>query len=201
MKIFAAFGNYDSGSREESPFALSESPLWYEIPDSAISRSGNPFFVPSDTDSYVAFPSAAYRICKLGKSVAPRFAPRYYDEAAIGFSVVNVTLLEALRKRGMPWTRAVAYDRSCLLGNFMPISAFRNYAAFSAESGDSRLKYQLDKITTGIDQIVALVSCDNTIKTGDIILGALSPCGIPMIRGSRLRAGADDLTIFDINVK
>ena len=192
MKIFAAFGNYDTGSREESPFALAESPLWYEIPDSAISRSGNPFFVPSETDSYVAFPSAAYRICKLGKSVAPRFAPRYYDEAAIGFSVVNVTLLEALRKRGMPWTRAVAYDRSCLLGNFMPISAFRNYAAFSAESGDSRLEYQLGKITTGIDQIVALVSCDNTIKT---------PCGIPMIRGSRLRAGADDLTIFDINVK
>ena len=203
MKIFAVMGAYDSGAAAEEGVWLPEAgqPVWYEIPDSSISRSGNPFFVPDEDGVFAAFPSVAYRVCKLGRSVAERFAPRYYDEATIGFSVVDMRRLAALRAASMPWTAAVAFDRSCLLGNFMPISAFINYADFSLTCGEASLKYQPNRIKVGIDRVVSLLSADNTIKTGDIILGALSRCGIRLMPGSRLRVDAADLNVFDINVK
>ena len=93
MKIFAAVGNHAGfipaygesvvPSDRDIPHGF-----WYEIPDSSIIRSGNPFFVPDFDTRFVALPSIAVRICKLGKGIAPRFVPRYYDEVTFGLSVV-----------------------------------------------------------------------------------------------------------------
>lgn len=201
MKIFAVAGGYDAEPSVDVALPLRVDPVWYEIPDSAISRTGNPFFIPDSGSDYVAFPSAAYRICKLGKTVAQRFAPRYYDEATIGFSVVAVDILRGLRKAGLPWTRAVAFDRSCLLGNFMPLSAFMEKRTFEITCGSQTISYFLASAIPGIDGMVSKISTDNTIKTGDIILPALSPCGIALRMGEKLMVSAADQNILDINVK
>jgi 2-keto-4-pentenoate hydratase/2-oxohepta-3-ene-1,7-dioic acid hydratase in catechol pathway len=201
MKIFAVAGAYDAAPSVDVALPLCDNPVWYEIPDSSISRSGNPFFVPDTGSDYVAFPSVAYRICKLGKSVATRFASRYYDAATLGFSVVAVDILRQLRAAGLPWARAVAFDRSCLLGNFMPISAFTDLEEFHITCGDTSTSYRCNDVSLGIDAAISLISADNTIKTGDIILPALSPAGLPLKIGDRFTVTANDSTIFDINVK
>lgn len=201
MKIFAAAGAYNANPSSDAFPGLRPAPFWYEIPDSCISRSGNPFFVPDTGSEYMAFPSAAFRICKLGKSIAPRFASRYYDEATLGFSVVALDILRTLRTEGLPWTHAVAFDRSCLLGDFIPADQFRQIPEFSISCRDLTSSYSAVYSSVGIDTIISLISADNTIKTGDIILSSLSPAGIPLSPGARLSVNAGDLTLFDINVK
>lgn len=201
MKIFAVAGAFDAAPSSDVALPLCDIPVWYEIPDSSISRSGNPFFIPDTGYEYMAFPSVAYRICKLGKSVAKRFAPRYYDAATLGFSVVAVDILRSLRAKGLPWTRAVAFDRSCLLGNFMPISTLSDLEEFLISCGNNSYTYRCNRASLGIDAAISLISADNTIKTGDIILPAISPEGIPLSIGDRFMVTAGDTTIFDINVK
>lgn len=198
MKIFAVTNAY---SPVPEPFHSSCSDLcWYEIPDSAISRSGNPFFIPDPEQEYAAFPSAAWRIGKLGKSVAPRFAMRYTDAATIALAVVNLTLLRRLREAGLPWTAAVAFDRSCIIGNFSDIVAFKNCADFQISHANREYVYSLSNISINIGDSLAAISAQNTIKTGDIILGALAPA-IPLRVNAPLSISAGDLHILDINVK
>lgn len=201
MKIFAAAGAYRAAPSSDAFPGLRAAPFWYEIPDSCISRSGNPFFVPDSGSEYMAFPSAAFRICRLGKNIATRFAPRYYDEATLGFSVVALDTLRALRAERLPWTHAVAFDRSCLLGDFIPADQFRRIAEFSISCGDFSSSYSPAESAIDIDSVIALISADNTLKTGDIILASLSPAGIPLSPRARLSVNAGGLTLFDINVK
>lgn len=201
MKIFAAAGMYREEASTDVAIEYCGSPVWYEIPDSAISRSGNPFFVPEEGGEYVAFPAAAFRICKLGKSISKRFASRYYDEATIGFSVVAAGLLRELRAASLPWTAAIAFDRSCLLGNFIPISAFKDIQSVEIECGDDRFSYHTADSETSLAEAINVISAGNTLKTGDIILAPLSPKGTILRTGERLTVKSTFSTILDINLK
>lgn len=198
MKIFAVTNAYSPVP--ESFRSSRPGVCWYEIPDSAISRSGNPLFIPDPEQEYVAFPSAAWRIGKLGKSVAPRFAMRYIDAATIALAVVNLTLLRSLREAGLPWTAAVAFDRSCIIGNFSDIVAFKDCADFRITHAGEEYIYSLRDIFVNIEYSLAAISALNTIKTGDIILGALAPA-MSLRVNAPLSVTAGDRHILDINVK
>lgn len=205
MKIFAALGNHagylpDSG---ESLFMQDRDSLqgnWYEIPDSSIIRSGNPFFVPDFDTRFVALPSVAVKICKLGKSIASSFASRYYDEITFGFSVVAVDRLEKSVTRGLPWTPAVAFDGSCMLGSFIPVQ--ENRGEFVIKTGGKEIRWSLDSSYRHIEEVISEISRGCTIKTGDIILPHISPSGIRLVAGDHISVKtADSSNILDINVK
>lgn len=49
------------------------------LPDSAIQRDGKPFFIPPTSQHWSYMPAIAWRVARLGKNIAPRFASRYYD--------------------------------------------------------------------------------------------------------------------------
>lgn len=173
----------------------------YEIPDSAISRSGNPFFIPRDDRRYAAFPSVAVKICKLGKGVVERFAPRYYDEATVGFSIIDLTLLARLRSEGLPWADAVAFDRSCLLGRFVGIEDFISMPQPKISLSCDVWTFDTARTRKAADSAVCRVSRHNTIKTGDILLAGVSLRGILLEKDRRLTVSSDQLTLFDSNVK
>ena len=50
------------------------------IPDSAIQKSGKPFFVPDFASRFQFSAAAAVHVCRLGKNIAQRFANRYYED-------------------------------------------------------------------------------------------------------------------------
>lgn len=103
MKIFAVIHNYGETS-PGSPMGEGET-SWYEMPDSALLRTGNPFFVPDFDSEFRAFPSICFRIGRLGKSIASRFAYRYIDSWTASVAVAATGLLRTQREAGMPWTR------------------------------------------------------------------------------------------------
>lgn len=128
--------------------------VWYEIPDSAILRSGGPFFIPDFAADFRAYTATAYRIGRLGKGIARRFASRYIDASSAAAVVVAVDLLERCRRCGLPWAPAVAFDKCCWLGNFMPVEAL--------------MLSEAKRIA--VEKAVEILSRDITLKTGDLIL-------------------------------
>lgn len=202
MKIFAVINNYN-GSNHSSPFYLSDSaPDWYEMPDSAVLRSGNPFFIPDFAYDFEAFPSLVYRIGRLGKSIAPRFATRYIDGVTMGAAVIATDLLKTLRRQGAPWTRATAFDRSFFLGNLQPIDALLNLDVAEIRYDDVVMTYRRDDILLGIDSIINRLSGDNTLKNGDLVLAGLTPEGIALRQDTRLTVTCNsNTTLLDINIK
>lgn len=193
MKIFVVINNYGGCQEADNVFGGGD-PVWFELPDSSVCHEGNPFFVPDFADDFRAFPSVAYRIGRLGKSIAPKFAQRYIDGAAFAFSVVAVDLLEKLRAGALPWNPAVAFDRSCLIGNFQPYPSLINNGSLNLACAEFQSDYSADAAILPIEDIIALLSRQNTLKTGDIILSALSPAGIPLRPGTRLSASVPGMS-------
>lgn len=201
MKIFAVIHNYgepDAGSHMGEGEAM-----WYDMPDSTMLRSGNPFFVPDFDTEFIAFPSICFRICRLGKSIASRFAYRYIDAWTISVAVAATGVLRQLREAGMPWTKAIAFDRSFMIGNLQPIDTFINYAKFSVSLDNEEMEYDPGKLRQQPGNIIELISADNTLKTGDLLLAGLTPEGITLNPGKRLRIDTNNhnMNLLDINIK
>lgn len=204
MKIFAIINNYYDGDHR-SPFAIGKEstcePDWYELPDSSVLRSGNPFFVPDFASEFQAFPSLVYRIGRLGKSIAPRFASRYVDAWTAGAAVTAIDLLSELRNAGAPWTRATAFDRSLFLGNLQPMDSLLKIDSLDLTAGDEKIVYRLPEINESIDCIISRISACNTLKNGDLILVGLTPTGLALHPGMRLSAHSKSDNLLDISIK
>lgn len=201
MKIFNVINNYDGPASAPTPFPAGDpgTPLWFGVPDSSLMRTGNPFFVPDFDTDFQAFPSIAFRIGRLGKSIASRFASRYLEAVGMGVAVAAVNRLRSLRGQGMPWTPAVAFDRSCIIGNLQPVATLLEMDEILIECGEEAIMYRPASLRESIERIIERISADNTLKNGDLILAGLTPAGLPLRPGTRLTAGNGNL--LDTNIR
>lgn len=160
----------------------SQAPVWTLISQAAILQGGNPFFVPDFASSFEARIALAIKIGKLGKGIAPRFAHRYIDSAAPALLFVATDLLESLKSTGRPWSQAISYDRSLAIGKFTNLSLEDCKSCMLAMSMESTelafsAQWSADSLSPGIEETIAAVSSDNTLKMGDIILIGIADSG------------------------
>lgn len=189
----------------ERPLTGFPGPVWTLISPAAILQGGNPYFVPDFASRFEARLALAVRIGKLGKGIAPRFAPRYVDAVAPAAVFVAADRLERLRDECLPWTSALSYDRSLAIGRFKPMeydSIAECECSFLTESADT---YD-ERITIpaiqnySLSTILEAISRDNTLKTGDIILIGLAGSGQEVSPGMKalLRINGEDSLRFNI---
>ena len=67
------------GSGECSP-----EPIWFLKPDTALLRNNDPFYIPAFSHEVHYECELVVRIDRVGKSIAERFAHRYYKEVGLG---------------------------------------------------------------------------------------------------------------------
>lgn len=178
MKIFAFTGNYGSQDSEIH---------WFSLPDSSVAKEGNPVFVPDFDPEFRLLPTLYFRIGRLGKGMAARFAARYIDGWGLGACSAGIGTLDSLRKEGAPWSEALAFDKSCLLGNLQPVESLDNYECFTFTCGTNDAVYRPGMIREPVDMLIERLGRTHTLKNGDIVLAAIMPEGLPMIPGTRLQ--------------
>ena len=107
MKIFRTFTPLPG----EAPCPLPR-PVAVPLPDTVLLPPKRPFFVPDHTRDCVATLCLAFRINRLGRSIAQRFASRYYAPAEVTPAVHFVArdLLAECRAQALPWSDALAFD-------------------------------------------------------------------------------------------
>lgn len=203
MKIFGITGNY-AASLSENESGLNDSGInWFVMTDGSLLNSGKPYFIPNPEDKYCCYPSLAVKICKLGKNVPVRFAHRYYEEITCGLNIRNETLLANLKARALPWDAAVAVDYSAPVGRFVskpasPGSAIR----FEVKrGGDIVFEWNSACLLHGIDEIISLISFDNTLRTGDIIMVGFPEKGIPLEINRHIAVSAEGTDILLTKIK
>lgn len=178
MKIFCILNNYGESADELD---------WYVVPDSGILRHDNPMFVPDFDNEFRGYPSLIVKICKLGKNISAKFAGRYYDDVAPGMAVQAFHLLGLLRKDGKPWTRAVVFDKCTFIGEFIPVEAW-NDPNVEYDYGGQTFIWQKDKLKEDIDKVIEVISRENILKTGDMIMVGMAPESILLEKGKTLSA-------------
>lgn len=171
---------------------------WYFLSDSAPANAGKPFFIPDFADRFEALIAPVLRISRLGKSIGARFASRYYSEIAPAIHFRAPGLRSELQAAGMASDMAQSFDRSLIIGQFMPMERFlENPRIKLLKNGEPAAEWKLSDFSTSVSEAIAEISVSNTMKTGDLVVPGLSaPVGIePGDRLSLMLEGERELLV------
>lgn len=203
MKIICIGRNYVAHIEElknEKP----SNPVVFLKPDTALLKPLSPFFYPDFSKNIHHEVELVLKISKEGKNIQKQFASRYFDEIGIGIDFTARDLQDQCKEKGLPWEIAKAFNGSAPIGEFKPISDFKNpsdinfYLTINEEvrqSGNTGL------MLFDFDTIIAYVSQFFTLKKGDLIYTG-TPAGVgPVQVGDRLEGFIEDQKMMSFHVK
>ncbi len=139
------------------------------------------------------------------KPDSSQFAYRYYDEIGLGIDFTARDVQEELKKKGLPWEKAKAFDKAAVIGSkFIKRSNLpdQNTIRFnlmingnSVQSGDSNL------MIFNFNQIISHISKYITLKIGDLIYTG-TPAGVgPVKIGDHLEGFLEQEKLLDFLIK
>ncbi len=197
MKIIAIGRNYIDHAKELKNPVPTE-PVVFLMPETALIRKNQAFFYPSFSKDVHYEVELVVKINRLGKNIAEKFAHRYYDEIGIGIDFTARDVQTELKKKGLPWEKAKAFDGAAPLGEFVNKQQLKdvNNIDFSLSKNNEIVQQGNSKdMIFSIDAIIAYVSKYFTLKIGDLIFTG-TPAGVgPVAIGDHLSAkiGEDEL--------
>jgi len=203
MKIICIGRNYKEHVKELNN-KLPDNPLFFLKPDTALLRNNNPFFIPEFSSEIHYEVELILKINRLGKTIQPKFAHRYFDSIGIGIDFTARDIQKQCIEKGLPWELAKAFDYSAAISKFLPKSNFSNLDEISFRLDINGKSVQLgntSKMIFSFDDIISYVSRFITFRTGDIIFSG-TPAGVgPVKIGDRLQAYIEEKLMLDFFIK
>lgn len=188
MKILELrdFGNADGTSL----------PTFILTTDSSVTRGNRPVFLPEISQRWRCDFSVAYLVSRLGKSIAERFAPRYYDMMTLCARFVPLDIVAPdgnMPERWIPW--ATAFDGALAMGTWIDCAPVKTVDITAPRS------ITLGNIVPAVTRAIRMLSAEMMIKTGDIIIppAPLFQCDISI--GDRIEAGINGQELLKFNIK
>lgn len=164
--------------------------------DSSVIRDNRPVFLPEISRRWRCDFSVAYLISRLGKSIAERFAPRYYDMMTLCVRFVPVDIVSPDENSAENWTPwATAFDGALAIGSWTDCSPIKTVDINSPQS------ITFSNVITPVTKALKLLSKDMIIKTGDIIIppSPLFSCEVNI--GDRIEASVNGTEVLKFNIK
>lgn len=203
MKIICIGRNYREHAKEMQA-DVPVSPVFFIKPDSCLLRNNQPFFYPEFTKDLHYELEVVLRVNRLGRSIKPKFAHRYFDAITLGIDFTARDLQQECKQKGLPWEIAKAFDHSAPVGPFIHKEELGDINALDfrleingrvVQQGNTR------DMIFGYDELIAHVSRFVTFRTGDLIFTG-TPQGVgPVQVGDRLQAYLGDRLMLDFFVR
>ena len=202
MKILCIGRNY-AAHIEELGNERPESPVIFQKPDTALLRDNAPFYYPDFTTDIHHEIEVVVKIRREGKSVAPEFAHKYYQEIGLGIDFTARDLQAKAKSKGLPWDLAKGFNGSAPISKFVPKDSFDlGNTNFSLTVNDHEVQHGNTQLMLyPIDEIISYISHFITLKTGDILFTG-TPKGVgPIQIGDRLKGYLEGELMLDFEVK
>ena len=205
MKIFAVGMNYMQHNKTLSgSFSKSEHPVIFTKCDTALLKDGKPFFIPDHLGNIEYETELVVRICKLGKTIPVRFAPRYYDAVTVGIDFTARELQSRLREQGLPWDLCKGFDGAAALGEFVPldkVKPIQNLRFRLDINGTTFQEGYSGDMLHKVDEIISYISQYFTLRTGDLLYtGCPTGCG-PVSINDHLEGYLEEQKVLEFNCK
>lgn len=197
--------NYQAHNKElHGTLYNREEPVIFTKADSALLTGGKPFFVPSFTRQCEYETEVVVRICRLGRSIAPRWAHRYYDQVTVGIDFTARDLQRRLCQEGLPWELSKGFDGSAVVGEMVKkeeLPDIQDLHFHLEKNGEVVQRGHTRDMLFGVDEIVSYISRFFTLKMGDLIYTG-TPAGVgPVSEDDHLVGYLEDRKVLDFNVK
>jgi acylpyruvate hydrolase len=202
MKIICVGRNYGLHAKELGN-EIPEKPVIFSKPDTALLKNNEPFYHPDFSQDIHHELELVVKIDKVGKSILPQFASKYYSQVTVGIDFTARDLQNELKTKGLPWELAKAFDNSAVIGEFVTLGEL------DIQNLDIQLLKNEELVQTGntkdmlfnVDTIIAFVSKYFTLKTGDLIFTG-TPAGVSKVNiGDQLQGFLNHQKLFDFEIK
>lgn len=203
MKIICVGRNYTEHIKElenERP----ENPVLFLKPDTAVLPRQQAFYIPDFTEDLHYEVEILVKINRVGKHIDAKFAHKYYDEIGLGIDFTARDIQQKMKKQGLPWEMAKAFDHSAIIGTFLNKENFTSIEdiPFSLKkNGESVQEGNTSHMLWKIDSLIAYISTYFTLRTGDVIFTG-TPAGVgPVAEGDTLEGFIKDTSMFSVNIR
>lgn len=203
MKIFCVGRNYVDHAKELKNDVPDE-PVIFMKPKSALLQPHTPFYYPEFTNELHYECELVLRITKNGKYIQEKFANKYYDAVSVGIDFTARDIQNELKKKGLPWERAKAWDNSAVIGKWLPVAELKdkNKINFSLYKNKELVQQgNSEEMLFGFDYIVSYISNFFSINIGDLIFTG-TPAGVgEAVVGDELAGFIEEQNLFSMEVK
>ncbi|HSC53539.1 MAG TPA: fumarylacetoacetate hydrolase family protein [Phnomibacter sp.] len=179
MKIICIGRNYVDHAKELGN-QVPDEPVIFMKPKSALLQQGASFYYPPFTNELHYECELVVKICKNGKFITRAAAHHYYNEVTLGIDFTARDVQDKLKKAGLPWEKAKAFDLSAAVGEFIPWDSLPNHGniQFSfLKNGETVQQGNSRNMLFPIDAIIEHVSEYFTLNIGDLIFTG-TPAGV-----------------------
>lgn len=203
MKFICIGRNYVEHAKELGN-EVPEEPVIFMKPKSALLQTNMPFYYPAFTNELHYECEVVLRISKNGKYISESTAQQYYDAISVGIDFTARDVQSELKKKGLPWEKAKAWDNSAVLGKWNNISADldrKNILFSMKKNGEMVQSGNTRDMIHSFDQIIAHVSNYFSLNIGDVIFTG-TPKGVGECSvGDELEGFLGDESMFKIKVQ
>lgn len=179
MKIFCVGRNYADHAKELGN-AVPEEPVIFMKPKTALMQSNAPFYYPEFSNELHYEVEIVLRICKNGKYVEADNAEKYYDAFTVGIDFTARDIQNELKKKGLPWEKAKAWDNSAVIGKWVVFTPEIREQPIQFSLQKNRENVQVgntDEMIFSFNEIISHISQYFSLNIGDLIYTG-TPAGV-----------------------
>ena len=203
MKIICIGRNYHDHISELKNKITNE-PLFFLKPDTAIQPKGHPFFIPDFSNNIHYEIELVIKVSKNGKNINEQFSHKYYEEIGLGIDFTARDIQNQCKELGHPWEKAKGFDGSAQISH-----KFINKNDLDLNNTCFRLEKNQQIVQNGnskdmiysFDYIISYVSKFYTLRAGDLIYTG-TPAGVDRVEiGDKLIGYLEEEKILSVNIK
>ncbi len=203
MKIICIGRNYAEHAKELGN-AVPDEPVIFMKPKSALLQSHAPFYYPEFTNELHYECELVLRICKNGKYIQSKFAGNYYNGIAVGIDFTARDIQDELKKKGLPWEKAKAFDNSAAISNFIDITPGLNKKNINfslKKNGELMQKGNSGDMIFSFDSIIEHISNYFSLNIGDMVFTG-TPAGVgECVVGDELECYIENQKLLELEIK
>ncbi len=203
MKIFCVGRNYSEHAKELTN-ALPSEPVIFLKPKSALLIPNAPFYYPRFTNELHYEAELVLHISNNGKYITESHASKYYDCISVGIDFTARDIQSELKKKGLPWEKAKAWDGSAVLGNWHQLTneMLEKPIEFSMQLNNNIVqKGNSDQMIFSFDRVVADISQYFALNIGDLIYTGTPPGVGECVTGDVLKGFLGEDKVFEIEIR
>lgn len=203
MKIICVGRNYADHAKELGN-DIPDEPVIFMKPKSALLQSHTPFYYPEFSNELHYECELVLRVCKNGKYIQERHASNYYNGITVGIDFTARDIQDELKKKGLPWEKAKAFDNSAAVGKFIDVTPAMNRKNIGFTFFKNKELVQTGNSANmifSIDAIIAHISNYFSLNIGDLIFTG-TPAGVgECVVGDVLEAFLEKDNLLTVEVK
>jgi 2-keto-4-pentenoate hydratase/2-oxohepta-3-ene-1,7-dioic acid hydratase in catechol pathway len=143
------------------------------------------------------------RICKNGKYIPFRQASKYYNAITVGIDFTARDIQAELKKKGLPWEKAKAWDNSAVVGIWKDLNPeskkFFNFSLLN--NGEVVQRGVSSDMIFKFEEIISHISNYFSLNIGDLIFTG-TPAGVgECVVGDVLEGFLEEEKMFVLEVK